>query len=100
MRKIGIIVGLVLLAVVFSLSSVLVDSRTAIAQTTTSKLCSVVVGGNWRDTFSVPSGWNAGTCLNFKNAVRANDYQLACAFNNSFSWGAVNGGTPNPNCGW
>jgi len=100
MKRIGVLAGLVLLTVVLSLVSVFGDSRTVTAQSTGPKLCSVVVPGNWRDTFSVPLGWNSGTCLNFRNSVKATEYQLGCAFSNGFSWGSFGGGTPNPNCGW
>ncbi len=65
------------------------------------KACSVVTGGNWRDTIIVPSSWSADTCAKFQQAVGANDvYQLLCIFDNSFSIGSPNGGKPDPNCGW
>jgi hypothetical protein len=100
MKRIGVLAGLVLLTVVLSLVSVLGDSRTVTAQFTGSKLCSVIVGGDWRDTFSVPSGWTRNTCRIFRNSVGAYDYQLGCAFSNGFSWGSGGGGTPSQNCGW
>ncbi len=76
------------------------SSEPVMAQTTTMKICSVFISGNWRDTVTVPSGWRTGTCLNYKNTVRATSYQVGCVFNNSYSFGAVGGGTPSPNCGW
>lgn len=99
-KKIGLILGIVLLAAVINFINISTGSQKAIAQLTVTKLCSVFIPSEFRDTFPVPSGWNAGTCQNFQITVRADNYQLACAFNNSFSFGTPNGGTPSPNCGW
>ncbi len=64
------------------------------------KACSVVVGGNWRDTMPVPQGWTEATCKDYMRITGANNYTLMCFFNNSVSIGTSSGGIPNPNCGW
>ena len=99
-NKFGLIVGMVSLAVILSFLTIFNGSDFALAQASRTKLCSVVVPDNWRDTISVPSGWNSGTCQSYARSVGATFYQLGCGFSNSFSLGAENGGTPNPNCGW
>ncbi|HYG63891.1 MAG TPA: hypothetical protein VEL74_15040 [Thermoanaerobaculia bacterium] len=65
------------------------------------KLCSAYSTTPWwRDTIVVSSTWTAATCLNFRNAVGANFYQLGCQFQDNFSFGTANGGAPPVNCGW
>ena len=76
------------------------------------KMCSVVLAGEWRDTIPVPQGWTVQDCYNFARALTAQYYQLACVFDGGpgFSFGsngraAANlavqrGGVPEPNCGW
>jgi len=64
------------------------------------KLCSAIVPGNWRDTILVSNEWKPETCASFGYAIGATQFQLACVFPDSFSWGGVNGGAPEPNCGW
>lgn len=100
MKKVGVLIGLVLLVVVLSLMHVLVDSRTATAQQSGYKLCSVVDSGNWRDSFRVSSGWSAGTCRDFMISTKATSYQLGCIFDDDFSWGEGGLSRPRPNCGW
>ena len=68
--------------------------------TSNSKVCSGFVQGNFRDTIIVSSNWTSGTCQSWMRSIGADSYQLGCVFDNAFSWGNVNGGTPNPNCGW
>ena len=100
MKKVGVLIGLVLLVVVLSLMHVLVDSRTATAQQSGYKLCSVVDSGNWRDSFRVSSGWSDGTCRDFMISTKATSYQLGCIFDDDFSWGEGGLSRPRPNCGW
>jgi hypothetical protein len=64
------------------------------------KTCSIINLANQRDTISVPQSWTAATCNQYKMAVRANNYQLGCIFDDSFSFGVRGGGKPSPNCGW
>ena len=100
MKKIKLIARVALLILAVTFVTILNNSGGAVAQNVGAKLCSAVVPGNFRDTISVPSGWSAGTCQQYKSSVGAEVYQLGCTFNNSFSWGRFSGGTPNPNCGW
>jgi hypothetical protein len=64
------------------------------------KMCSVMADGHWRDTIDVPSTFTPEACKGYMQSVGADNYQLGCIQSNSFSWGAINGGTPSPNCGW
>jgi len=100
MKSIRLKVLTILSIVGISLVMFLNSLGTVNAQTGGTKLCSAVEPGNFRDTISVSSAWSAGTCQNYANSVRAQQYQLGCTFSNAFSWGSANGGTPNPNCGW
>jgi hypothetical protein len=82
--------------------SIIILNRTgiAIAQNTGTKICSVFIPGNWRDSINVPQGWTPGMCINFMRSVGATHYHLGCAFYSGFTWGEPNGGSPNNNCGW
>lgn len=72
------------------------------------KVCSVrftessgPVNYSWRDSIVVPKSWDAGDCSNFQNIVSpSGKYQLACAFEDSFELGSINGTPPAKNCGW
>jgi hypothetical protein len=64
------------------------------------KLCSVVVGGDWRDSIVVDDTWRAPACASWAQSVGAPTWQLGCLHDNAFSWGTANGGQPNPNCNW
>jgi hypothetical protein len=76
-------------------------TASTVAISTPVKLCSGVLGGQFRDTITVPDAWKAGTCQAFAYSVGTTAYQLGCANTNSFSWGAIDGGTPNDNsCNW
>lgn len=70
------------------------------ALTGTQKLCSGFIGGNWRDTIEVSDGWSISTCLSWTQSIGALQSQLGCLSDTGFSWGALNGGIPSPNCGW
>jgi hypothetical protein len=74
--------------------------RSAIAQSSGSKVCSAIVGGNWRDSFSVPSSWNEGTCSGFARSVNAETYQLGCLLDTGVSWGDGGASRPRIDCGW
>ena len=77
-----------------------------------SKMCSVVLSGEWRDTIPVPQSWTSRDCHNFAQALTAQNYQLACVFDGGpgFSFGPAAriqadpnrsiAGLPSPNCGW
>jgi hypothetical protein len=67
---------------------------------TSQKVCSPVVGNQWRDTVIVPATWTKETCNNYRGQLGASAYNLACIFENSYSFGDNNGGIPSPNCGW
>lgn len=76
-------------------------AETTQALTGTHKLCSVIVGGNWRDTILVGDSWTASTCNNFRASIGATSYSLGCVTTSGYSnWGLTNGGLPAPNCGW
>ena len=64
------------------------------------KICSVITGGNWRDTLFVPSTWTAATCNQFRIDSGSAIYVLGCIFANSYSIGGAGGGIPPSNCGW
>ncbi len=65
------------------------------------KVCSVFDGFG-RSSIIASAGWTAGTCSSYRAAVLpgGGNYQLACVFDTSFSFGPANGGAPTPNCGW
>jgi hypothetical protein len=65
------------------------------------KLCSAVQHTNWRDTILAPEGWAAQSCRAFAASIGTSSYQLGCADDKSFSWGAIDGGPPPADsCGW
>jgi hypothetical protein len=78
------------------------------AITGTTKVCSCVVGDEFRDTLPVPSGWVASRCrTHCELFVGAAQSQLGCFFGSGtpFTFGAaVNIPTvptaPATNCGW
>ena len=55
---------------------------------TSQKVCSPVVGNQWRDTIIVPATWTKETCNNYRAKVGASAYNLACIFENSYSFGS------------
>jgi hypothetical protein len=57
------------------------------------KVCSPVVGNWFRDTIIVPATWTKETCQRYATKIGAS-YQLACIFENDFSWG--DGGESHP----
>lgn len=63
------------------------------------KACTVY-GTGWRDTVLVPAFAAGALCNSLKTQYGAANYQLACVFDSSFSFGTANGGIPSPNCGW
>ena len=72
----------------------------SVAQSSGVKICSVFVSGMFRDTISVPMGWNDSVCRRFMKSVGANGYQLGCVFDSNFSLGGTDGELPSKNCGW
>jgi hypothetical protein len=73
---------------------------------TGSKVCSVFVPNNWRDSLSVPATFTRAACMEFGRNEGATHYQLACTFNNGVGFNRPAGlgdtSTPAPpqNCGW
>lgn len=45
------------------------------------KICSTFVGGNWRDTITVPSTWTNSDCADFMTATGAANYSMGCISN-------------------
>ena len=100
-KKAKLVIGLSLLIIIMSFTTVLNFSSVAVAQTAPTKLCSAVVPGNYRDSISVPSTWTPDQCRRYASSVGASIYQLGCIFERSFSWGGLNGTPPPSNtCGW
>jgi hypothetical protein len=65
------------------------------------KVCSILVGGAWRDNLLVPANWTAATCDRLRSKLGASAYQLACIFDNDFSISSSGSSRPpEPNCGW
>ena len=65
------------------------------------KVCSVLVSGNWRDTINVDSQATQAGCREFMNAVKAGEFQLGCLSQDGrVRLGSTGGGRPEPNCGW
>lgn len=66
------------------------------------KLCSIYVPDNWRDTFPVPASWTWRDCRDFATAVGATHVHLVCVHargNQKFAIGGP-GDPPEPDCGW
>jgi hypothetical protein len=63
------------------------------------KMCSGFVPGIFRDTIVVTS-WHPYTCAGWVQSIGGTYWQLGCLTDYGYSWGAVNGGIPNSNCGW
>jgi hypothetical protein len=67
------------------------------------KVCRIGDGGNWRDTFTVPSLWTIASCKNLRIALGdGNNFSLGCIFSDgSASQAQLNAEVPPlPNCGW
>ena len=66
------------------------------------KLCSVYVPQNWRDTIPVPASWRWSDCRDYAARVGATHVHLICLFergNRKISIGGP-GDLPEPDCGW
>jgi len=66
------------------------------------KLCSVYVPNNWRDTIPVPASWKWNDCRDYAASVGASHIHLICIFDRGspkISMGGP-GGPPERNCGW
>lgn len=68
----------------------------------TSKLCSVYVPDNWRDTIPVPGTWRWSDCRDYAAAVGATHIHLMCVFAQGQPKVSIGGpgDLPEPNCGW
>jgi hypothetical protein len=81
-------------------------ASTTQALTGTTKVCSAVVIGAWRDSISVPNSWSIAWCQNWANSISATRYQVGCQFDPpGWSWGSLvsigsAAPTPTSNCGW
>jgi hypothetical protein len=69
------------------------------------KLCTAINRTkDWRETIIVPPSWTAEQCNGFKLAtistIDERAYQLGCLSDTGVSLGTLNGGLPEPNCGW
>jgi hypothetical protein len=67
------------------------------------KICSVTVVNNWRDTILVPDSWEFEDCIDFARSVGAISAQVGCIFQTGypkFSFGSPDGRPPNRNCRW
>ncbi len=66
------------------------------------KVCSVYVPNNWRDSFAVPVTWHWSDCRDYAIAMGATHIHFGCLFDDGepkFSFGGP-GDPPEPNCGW
>lgn len=64
------------------------------------KVCSVFVPSNWRDSVNVGAGFTRQACIDYMRVVGANNFQLGCLYTNGIGFGLPNGGLPAQNCGW
>jgi hypothetical protein len=66
------------------------------------KMCSVYVPDNWRDTFPVPRTWRWSDCRDFAQAVGATHIHLVCIFAEGDPKTSIGGpgDLPEPDCGW
>ena len=66
----------------------------------TTKVCSVWIAGNWRDTIVMNqnSSWTA--CNNFRATVIATSFAVGCLNDGGIWFGPSGGADPVPNCGW
>lgn len=64
------------------------------------KVCSVFVPGNWRDSVNVGPRFTKQACYEYVVLVGAHHYQLGCLYANGIGLGQPGGGLPAQNCGW
>jgi len=81
------------------------EAKDPVPLTGTSKVCSVYVPNDWRDTILMNDNNNWTQCNNFKMSVGAPNLQLGCLDDSGihFGWPGTPGGPPGlpyPNCGW
>ena len=82
-----------------------VEARDPTPITGTSKVCSVYVPGNWRDTILMNNNTSWTQCEAFGAAVGATTIQLGCLTDSGINLGGPSAwwsppGAPWPNCGW
>lgn len=92
------LLSLPLIAVMAALLTLPASSPASVPAGT--KICSVVVSGNWRDTLAVPPSWTHQDCNKFRQQTGAASYQIGCLLTHGVSWGPPGGAQPSPNCGW
>jgi len=64
------------------------------------KICSVFVPNNWRDSVNVGTAFTKQSCRQYMITVGAHQWQLACLYSNGIAFGSPNGADPAQNCGW
>lgn len=71
------------------------------------KICSAIVGGEWRTDIHVPDTWTSADCGAFAAQVGASSHTLGCLFRSAVGPGAgrkyvssSSDAVPSPNCGW
>jgi hypothetical protein len=71
------------------------------------KICSAIVGGDWRTDIHVPDTWTSADCAAYAQYVGATSHTLGCLFRSAVGPGAgrkfvfsASNSTPSPNCGW
>lgn len=66
----------------------------------TTKVCSVWVPGNWRDSIVMNQNsiWTA--CNNYRALVLATNFSIGCMNDGGIWLGPSGGAAPVPNCGW
>jgi hypothetical protein len=82
-----------------------VEVRDPTPITGTSKVCSVYVPNNWRDTILMNNNNNWTQCDAFGASVGATNIQLGCLTDSGINLGGPDSwwsppGAPWPNCGW
>jgi len=80
-------------------SAVVVGSN-AKAGATGTKICSVFIPSNWRDSVNVGASFTKASCRAYMVTVGANQWQLGCLYSDGIGFGHPNGGVPAQNCGW
>ena len=79
--------------------AIVVGSNAKAGQTGT-KVCSVFIPSNWRDSVNVGASFTKESCRQYMITVGANQWQLGCLYSNGIGFGPPNGGVPAQNCGW
>lgn len=80
--------------------SAIVAGSNAKAGENGTKICSVFIPSNWRDSVNVGASFTKASCKEYMITVGANQWQLGCLYSNGIGFGHPNGGVPAVNCGW